>query len=426
VDANDLILISVDDHLVEPPDMFDAHLPSRYRDVAPRVERTADGAEVWVFNGEVIANPAINALAGRPPEEYGMEPTAYDEMRPGCWDVHERVKDMNAGGMLASLCFPSFPGYSGRLFAAAEDKDVALALIRAYNDWHIDEWCGPYPGRFIPMALPILWDPELAAAEVHRVAAKGCRSVTFSENPAVLGYPSFHSPTWDPFWAAICDEEMVLSIHLGSSGRVTVTAEDAPVDVTMTVMPMNLCHAAADLIWSRVVKEFPRIRIALSEGGSGWIPYFLDRIDRVYDAHHIWTKQDFGSKMPSDVFREHFLTCFVADATGLELRHKIGIDGMAWECDYPHPDSSWPLAPEELAEMAVGIPDHELHKLGHENAMRWYGFDPFAHRAKEQSTVGALRAESAGHDVSIRSFDKGRYDRTAPGLAADMLKVASA
>ena len=352
--ADDLILVSVDDHLVEPPDMFEGRVPARYRDVAPRVERRPDGSDVWSFNGAVIPNIGLNAVAGRPKEEYGVEPTAFDEMRPGCYDVHERIKDMNAGGVLASMCFPSFPGFSGRLFAACEDKSLALAMVQAYNDWHIEDWCGAYPGRFIPMALPVLWDPELAAAEVRRVAAKGCHSVTFTENPATLGYPSFHDASWDPFWKAVCDEGVVVSVHLGSSGKLAVTAPDAPVDVMITLQPMNICSAAADLLWSRVIKEFPDIKIALSEGGTGWIPYFLDRLDRTYDMHRAWTGQDFGDKVPSDVFREHFLTCFIADPVGIELRHTIGIDNIAWECDYPHSDSSWPEAPEELAERRRG------------------------------------------------------------------------
>jgi predicted TIM-barrel fold metal-dependent hydrolase len=411
MDADDLILISVDDHLVEPPTMFDGHMPARSKDRAPRIHRNADGSDVWKFNGATIPNIGLNAVAGRPKEEYGIEPTAFDEIRPGCWDIHERVKDMSAGGLLGSMCFPSFPGFSGRLFAAADDKELALDVVRAYNDWHVDEWCGAYPGRFIPMSLPVLWDAQLAADEVRRMAKKGVHSVTFTENPATLGYPSFHDPYWDPFWTALCDEGVVLSIHLGSSGQLAVTAPDAPIDVMITLQPMNICQAAADLLWSRVIKEFPSIRIALSEGGTGWIPYFLDRVDRTYDMHHLWTGQDFGDKVPSDVFREHFLTCFIADPIGVKLRNDIGIENIAWECDYPHSDSSWPDAPEELAAVAVDVPDDELHKMSHENAMRWYSFDPFAHRSKEQSTVGALRAEVAGHDVSIHAYDKGRFEK---------------
>jgi predicted TIM-barrel fold metal-dependent hydrolase len=416
--ADDLVLISVDDHLVEPPTVFDDHLPERFRDRAPRVERKPDGSDVWTFNGSVIPNIGLNAVAGRPKEEYGIEPTAFEEIRPGCYDVDERIKDMNAGGVLGSMCFPSFPGFSGRLFAAADDKDLALAVVRAYNDWHVDEWCGAHPGRFIPMGLPILWDPELAGQEVRRLAAKGVHSVTFTENPATLGYPSFHAEHWDPLWRACVDEGVVVSIHLGSSGQLAVTAPDAPIDVMITLQPMNICAAAADLLWSRVVKEFPGIRFALSEGGTGWIPYFLDRLDRTYDMHHLWTGQDFGDRLPSDVFREHFLTCFIADPIGIKLRDDIGIDNIAWECDYPHSDSSWPTAPEELATVAAaaGVPDADLDKIGHLNAMRWYSFDPFAHRDRDSCTVAALRAEAGDHDVSVRSMDQGRFERTTKGV----------
>jgi predicted TIM-barrel fold metal-dependent hydrolase len=413
---DDLIMVSVDDHLVEPPEMFDGRLPAKYADQAPKVVRKSDGSDVWTFNGAVIPNIGLNAVAGRPKEEYGIEPTAFDEMRPGCFDVHERIKDMNAGGVLGSMCFPSFPGFAARLFAAADDKDLALAVLRAYNDWHIESWCGAYPGRFIPMALPVLWDPELAAAEVRRVAAMGCHSLTFTENPASLGYPSFHDASWDPLWRALCDEGVVMSIHLGSSGSLTVTSPDAPIDVMITLQPMNICSAAADLLWSRVVKQFPDIRIALSEGGTGWIPYFLDRIDRTYDMHHLWTGQDFGTKTPSEVFREHFLTCFIADPVGIELRNEIGLDNIAWECDYPHSDSSWPEAPDELAAVAADVSDADLAKITYENACAWYSFDPFVHRAREDATVAALRAEAEGHDVSIRSYDKGRFERPKDGV----------
>ncbi len=424
--SDDFILVSVDDHLVEPPTMFDGRLAARYVDAAPKVVQTADGADVWTFNGVTIPNIGLNAVAGRPKSEYGIEPTAFDEMRAGCYDVHERIKDMNAGGVLGSMCFPSFPGFAARLFGACADKDLALAVLRAYNDWHVDEWCGSYPGRFIPMGIPVIWDPHLAADEIRRLAKKGVHSVTFTENPHKLGEPSFHEAYWDPVWEACVDENVVVSVHLGSSGELVVTAPNAPVDVMITLQPMNIAQAAADLLWSRIPKHYPDLRIALSEGGTGWIPYFLERVDRTYEMHRSWTGQDFGDLLPSDVFRRHFLTCFISDPVGVRVRDMIGIDNIAWECDYPHSDSMWPGAPEELGAVLEGVPDDEVAKITHQNAMRWYSYDPFVHRAATESTVAALRAESAGHDVSIRGYDRGRFIRQVGIDAAEIAARATA
>src|SRR3979490_939430 len=167
-----MILISVDDHIVEPPDMFKNHLQKKYMGEARRLVHNPDGSGTWQFRDVVLPNGALNAVAGRPKEEYGLEPQGLDEIRPGCYNVDERVKDMNAGGILASICFPSFPGFAGRLFAT-EDHDFSIALVQAYNDWHIDEWCGAYPARFIPMAIPVIWDAEACAAEVRRGSKKG-------------------------------------------------------------------------------------------------------------------------------------------------------------------------------------------------------------------------------------------------------------
>ena len=307
------------------------------------------------------------------------------------------------------MCFPSFPGFAGRLFADHPDKEFAAALIRAYNDWHIHEWCGSYPGRFIPMALPMIWSAEECATEVRRVARLGCHSMTFTENPVPLGQPSFHDEYWNPFWEALVDCGTVLSIHLGSSGELVISAPDAPMDVMIHMQPMNVTKAASDLLWSTVPRRYPDLRIALSEGGTGWVPYFMDRADKTYDMHHLWTGQDFGDLKPSDVFRRNFLTCFITDPVGVILRHEIGIDNISWEMDYPHSDSNWPTAPEELSEVFVGVSDDDINRITHLNAMDWFSYDPFTVFDRADCTVGALRARAGDHDVSIQSRDTGRH-----------------
>jgi predicted TIM-barrel fold metal-dependent hydrolase len=400
----DLILVSVDDHLIEPPDVFAHHLPEKYRDDAPRVINE-NGVDTWVFGNVRARSVGLNAVASWPKEEWGFDPVGFAEMRPGCYDVHERIRDMNANGVLSSMSFPSMARFAGQFFHEHPDKDLALIMLQAYNDWHIDEWCAAYPGRLLPLAIGPIWDPELLAAEVRRVAAKGCRAISFSEAPYKLGLPSFHGHHWDPFFQACSDSEVVISMHIGSGSSMPTTSQDAPIDIPVTLTTHLAVNAASDLVWGPVLRQFPRLRFALSEGGVGWVPYFLERADRSY-KNQTWTGQDFGDKLPSDLFREHILTCFIVDDVALRVRDLVGIDNIAWECDYPHSDSTWPRSPEVLVDAfaLAGVTDRgEIDKITHENALRWYGYEPFSDIPKQEATVGALRAHATDVDTSIRS-----------------------
>jgi predicted TIM-barrel fold metal-dependent hydrolase len=398
--VDDLILVSVDDHVVEPPDMFERHVPSKWRDQAPKSVRKPEGHEVWVFEGNEIPNIGLNAVAGRPPEDYNMDVTSYDQIRRGTYDIHERIKDMNVNGVLGSMCFPSFPQFCGQLFSRTQDKELGLVMLQAYNDWHVDEWCGTYPGRFIPLGLPPIWDPELMANEVHRLAAKGCHAITFSEDPTKLGWPSLHNEHWDPFYQACVDEGTIIALHIGSSSSIPML-DEAPFDVMITLTPLNLFQTAANLIWSPALKRFPDLKFALSEGGIGWLPYFLERIDYVYERHRFWTGQDFGDMLPSQRARQNFTFCFIDDKAGIANRELIGVDNITWECDYPHSDSSWPHAPEAFAKhFDDTVSDDDIAKISHLNALKAFRYDPFSHRPREKSTVAALRAEADGVTTS--------------------------
>ena len=407
--AEDLILVSVDDHVVEPPTLFEGRLSKRAAEYAPRIVTLENGREVWMFEGKAMPNVGLNAVAGRVPEEYGLDPLAFSQMRPGCFDIHERIRDMNVNGVLGSMNFPSLAGFAGALFYTAADKDLSLEVLRAYNDWHIEEWCGTYPGRMIPLAITPIWDPQLMAAEVRRVAAKGCHAVTFSENPTKIGLPSYHSDHWDPFLQACVDTGTVLCLHIGSSSQTVMTSADAPIDAMITLQPMNIVQCAADLVWSPMFKKFPALRVALSEGGIGWVPYFLERIDYVYSHHRAWTNQDFGDKLPSQVFNENVLTCFIDDAVGIEVRHHLNMDFIHWECDYPHSDCTWPNSPEMAMKWLGGLPDADINRITHLNAMRNFTYDPFAHLPREQATVGALRAQATDVDTALVSHGTGKF-----------------
>jgi predicted TIM-barrel fold metal-dependent hydrolase len=409
LNIDDLILVSVDDHVVEPPDMFEGRLSGEAAERAPTVVKDGQGRDIWMFEGKPLPNVGLNAVAGRVPEEYGVDPVSFDQMRPGCFDIDERVRDMDVNGVLGSLNFPSIAGFAGQLFMTCDDKDVAIELVRAYNDWHIDEWCGTHPGRMIPCSVPPVWDPQLMADEIRRCAAKGAHAVTFSENPEKLGLPSFHSDHWDPFWKACSDTATVVCLHIGSSSQTVITAMDAPIDTMITLQPMNIVLCAGDLLFSPVLRKFPDLKVALSEGGIGWIPYFLERADYVYKHHAAWTNMDFGKRMPSDVFRDQIITCFIDDAVGMEVRHHLNLDQVCWECDYPHSDSTWPNAPEEASRYLDGLPRDEIDKITHQNAMRAFSYDPFSHIPKGEATVGALRARATDVDTTPVAHGTGKF-----------------
>ena len=415
MNLEDLILVSVDDHVVEPPDMFKNRLPARFVEDAPRVVREADGTDYWQFDGiEERGLVGLGAVAGVPKAEYGTDPISYDEIRRGSFEVGSRIDDMNANGILGSMCFPSFPGFGARLFTtqAATSPDLGLAVVKAYNDWHIEDWAGAMPGRLIPVAVLPMWDSDAMAEEVHRMARSGCRAVTLVEAPQMIGLPSFHTDFWDPLWSACADEGTVVCIHMGSSGHMPGISSDAPIDLVFSLHPMVAsATTAAELLWSPALRRFPELKIALSEGSAGWVPYFLERVDRVYEKHAAWTGQDFGDRRPSEVFRDHFVLCLLDDSVGFEMRHHIGIDSMTFECDYPHSDSSWPRTPELLYPGLAGLTDDEISKVTYENAIRLFGFNPFSYERPEDCTVGALRARAAHVDVAERSRGDLRNER---------------
>jgi predicted TIM-barrel fold metal-dependent hydrolase len=400
---DDLILVSNDDHLIEPPDMFERHVPKKWADQAPKVV-VEDGMEYWEFQGGRVGAMGLNAVVSWPKEEWGMDPVSHAEMRPGAYDVHERVRDMNRNGVLASMCFPTFPGFSAGHLGRNRDE-LSAVMVSAYNDWHIDEWAGSYPGRFIPLAILPAWDPEAMAREIRRVAAKGCPAVSLPELPHVEALPSYHDMDyWGPVLQTLCDTGTVMCLHIGQGFLAINTPAEAPVDNLIILATQVSTLAAQDLLWGPAMRTYPDLKIAWSEAGIGWIPFYLNRCDRHFQ-NQLWLRRDFGGKLPSEVFREHSLACFISDPIALKVRDEIGIDVIAWECDYPHSDSVWPNAPEALMPEleAAGATDEEIDWITWHNTCRFFGWNPFEHVAKEKANVGALRALASDVDTTIRS-----------------------
>jgi predicted TIM-barrel fold metal-dependent hydrolase len=383
---DDMQLISVDDHIIEHPTVWTSRLPAKYQEMAPHVvELTEDynepdwnlhvakGREVWVYEGRIFPQVALNAVAGRPPEEINIEPFRYSDIREGCYRPAARVEDMDLAGVTASLSFATFPGFAGSKFMRGEDKELATLCVRAYNDFILEEWYAYAPDRFIPLMLLPTWDPAAMVREIERTAPLGARAVALPDTPVPQGMPSYHSDYWFPVWDAIQAHDLPACVHVGSSGTVPQAAPDAPLAVGITLVPINSMFAFAELLWSPIFTNFPGVKFVLSEGGIGWVPAMLERADHVWEVHRFFAANP-GARRPSDVFRESIFTCYIDDVVGLKIRHDIGIDHIMWESDYPHADTNWPHSRKVAAEQLRDVPDPEAAAIVELNARRLFHF----------------------------------------------------
>jgi predicted TIM-barrel fold metal-dependent hydrolase len=367
------LVISADDHIVEPPHMFEGRVPRKFADRVPRVVEKEDHTECWMYDGVDLPMVGFNAVVGRPVDEWRMEPSRFDEMRRGAWDIKERLADMDLNGVFASLNFPSFlPGFAGqRLQQVTKDPELAMAAVRAWNDWHLEEWAGQDPRRIIPCQLPWLLDPEVGAEMIRENAGKGFKAVSFSEDPSKLGFPSIHSGHWEPFLQACAETETVVNLHIGSSGSSPTTTPDAPSVVVGVLFFAYAIFAAVDWLFSHVAVRNPDLKICLSEGGIGWVPGLLDRLDHMsrYDSMYgTWQ----GDLTPAEILQRNFWFCAVEDQSTFALRDRIGIENILLESDYPHCDSTWPNTQKIIEEEVGNLPADDIRKLTWENAATLY------------------------------------------------------
>jgi predicted TIM-barrel fold metal-dependent hydrolase len=364
-------LISVDDHLIEPPDLFDGRMPAALADVTPRVVDLDDGGQGWLVLGEVQPSPGLNAVAGRPPSEWRYDPTRFDEMRPGCYRIEDRVRDMDLNGVYASVCFPSYlAGFGGANFNRFGNRDLGLACVRAWNDWHLEEWAGRHPSRIVPLQITWFHDPEIGAAEIRRNAERGARALSFPEMPDRLpGVPGLTSGHWDPIFAACEETGTVVCLHTGSASFVLGGDPGYPIDLATSLFPANALLATAQFLWAGIPSRFPGIKIALSEGGIGWVPMYMDRLEYMEthagQAMHGWDDRDLS---PLEVLRRNFWFCTLEDPSTIQLRDRIGVDRIMMEVDYPHSDTTWPNSQASVSRMLDSLPEEDARRMAYSNA----------------------------------------------------------
>jgi predicted TIM-barrel fold metal-dependent hydrolase len=393
------MMVSVDDHVIEPPTMFERWLPRKYHDRAPRVERKrisretrafsqlvedpdGDPADVWLFGDSayvlrrlIVILKDVETTAAM----HGNEPVTYEDMDPACYDPKARLALMTEQRIEASLTFPTAPRFCGQAFSeqTANDRDFGLACVQAYNDWMVEEWCGDSGGRLIPLQVVPLWDATLAAQEIRRNAARGVRAVTFSEVVGHLGYASIHDNNWDPFFAACEETGTVINMHIGSSSLM-MTIPPGAQDIVLTSLQFANAYASiADFVFSGVLDRFPGLKLAYSESQAGWMPYAMERMDHAF-AHLVWAHGASEIKLkeqPSTYVRRNVFGCIFSDRHAIEQARLIGEDNIMFETDFPHSDGSYPHTVKHVAEQFAGIDPALAYKILRGNAIRLFELD---------------------------------------------------
>ena len=385
-------IISADDHVIEPAHVWQDRMPSKHKELAPKIVIAPQGemtlndgvwveipgtgdkmAAWWHFENKRYQIKQMVACPGIPPEEVTMEGVTYDDIAPGCYDPIARLADMDINHVEASLCFPNYPRFCGQLFSEADDLELGLLCVQAYNDWMIDEWCGSSGGRLIPLCIVPLWDAELAAKEIYRVAEKGCRAVAWSELPAWLGRPGLHGDFWDPFLKACEETQTVICMHIGSGTKTVQTSPEAPTVVTANLIVCNSAASMIDWIFSGKFEQFPNLKLLYAESQIGWIPYFIERADDTWRTHQWAQGEKRIPKPPSHYYKRHVYSCFFKDTVGIDLLDRIGEDNVLFETDYPHQDGTFPNTLAIAEELFGHLEQETIDKIARNNAIKLFG-----------------------------------------------------
>jgi predicted TIM-barrel fold metal-dependent hydrolase len=382
-------VISVDDHVLEPPTLFDK-IASSARDEAPRLIDGPSDYPVWVVEDRRIPILNGNGMVNRPWNERQLYPQRLEEFRDGVWKVDDRVRDMNLNGVWGSLNFPSHVwGFAGKVFSRMRNSTAGLEALRAYNRWMLEDWCGAHSERFIPCQVPWLQSPEVGAREIHENAARGFRAVSFSENPEALGFAGIHSREWDPFFAACEETETVVNLHVGSSGNVQKPSKDSPHDVTIALFPVNGVIALIDWVYSKIPIRFPGLKIVLSEAGVSWVPMALERLKRAYRQREATGSWASGDPEPVEVVARNFWFTSIEDPSAFHQLDRIGLDRVMVEVDYPHDDTTWPDT-QDMVRSELGHLDRPLvERLCYGTAAELY-----RHPVPTSAWFDSLRVES--------------------------------
>jgi uncharacterized protein len=369
-------LISVDDHVVEPPQLWTERLSrARWGERIPHVEES-DGDACWVVDGRTL--PLVGrGSVGATLADRAVSLRRWADMPESAYVPAERLKAMDADGVDVSVLYPTVAGLAGETFGSLDDAELELACVQAYNDWLIEAWASASP-RFVPQCLVPLSPIEATVAEVRRSVDKGHKGVVFPATPMLLrDLPHINEPVYDPVWA-VCEELQVpVCFHAGSSSRLEypLYSDLSPtLKETLSVVnrPLASISVFSNVLYSHILLRHPGLKVVFAESSLGWGAYELELADHEFERQRLHLEP--GELQPSELFRRQcFLTgCY--DKAGLSLRAFIGVDNLLWGTSFPHAGSSWPRTWDVIASSfgSLQVPPGEQSRILAGNAQQLY------------------------------------------------------
>ena len=360
-------LISSDSHVIEPPETWTERIDPRYRDRAPRLvaEEEAD----W-WHAEDLR--LISFIGGIQPGLRFEEPERmrregrFDEVWKGAYLPQERVKDMDADGVDIDILYPTV----SLLIYGIRETGYLTAVCDGYNRW-LAEFCGAYPDRLKGIAVINIDDVESGVRQLEQAARLGLvGAMVPAYQPDESGY---HSPAYDPLWAAAQDMKVPLSLHVATNRPDPTRGFATP--ATSAVLEYWAEVSIANMVLSGVFERFPGLNVVSVEHEAAWAAHFQRQLDYVYTQRvrrEDWPRYS-DARLPSDFFKSNVLISFQEDGLAIELRDRIGVETLMWGSDYPHAESTFPKTQEILADILSGVPDSERAMIVGGNAARVYG-----------------------------------------------------
>lgn len=367
--------ISVDDHAQEHPDVWTQRIAkTRWGDRIPHIARQADGTEHWVVDGQRLPLRGV-ALVGAAMADRTQEPQRWQDVPKMAYVPSERLTTMDVDGVDYAVMYPSVAGVAGETFGRLTDPELELACVQAYNDWLVEEWAS-VSERFIPQCIVPISPVEATVSEIKRAVAKGHKGVVYPAVPMMLrDVPHINEPTYDPIWAACEDLGVPVCFHAGASKAIQFPpypgfSSELSAAMEAITRPVSSVLVVANLLFSRILFRFPRLKVVFAETSLAWGAYELELADHQFERQRLYLE---GYELkPSELFKRQCYFTGWFDRTGIQTRYYIGVDNIMWSTNFPLATSTWPNSRDFIGRCFEGVPDEERRQMLWGNAAKLY------------------------------------------------------